>query len=246
MTILLDKSTDIDKQTRSSKEASDLEYANDLTTEQENIILKRKVAELEDQLEHDTLLSNLYNKPAHQKSLDAHIEKGEAFGYIFIDLNNFGLVNKEVAHDVADKILKDFSDVLVNAFRRETDELDFLSQEGDDPIIRGRLGGDEFGLLVDLAKNNRRGEDIYEKMDKIYNYLNNLCLDFVAARPELDELGFGVAIGPAVWNPDSPVDARTLYRQAEEAMKESKSEAEEEIETRISRSLGDAALTKSS
>ena len=61
--------------------------------------------------------------------------------FIFIDLDNFKAVNDQFGHDMGDKVLKHFSDMVQSNFR-QTD-------------IIARYGGDEFVILL---TNTSRGD----------------------------------------------------------------------------------------
>ncbi|MCK7489453.1 MAG: GGDEF domain-containing protein [Anaerotruncus sp.] len=61
--------------------------------------------------------------------------------FIFVDLDNFKAVNDQFGHDMGDKVLKHFSDMVQSNFR-QTD-------------IIARYGGDEFVILL---TNTSRGD----------------------------------------------------------------------------------------
>ena len=104
--------------------------------------------------------------------MDAHragIEPIKEVSLIFIDLDNFGQVNKSIGHDAGDEVLKKAVEIIRGSVR-ETDTL-------------GRFGGDEFLVLLPRANE----ETARERGDRI---LTNLRSDV-----RLQELGVGASIG---------------------------------------------------
>ena len=67
----------------------------------------------------------------------AKSKNNEFAGFMF-DLDNFKSVNDVYGHDEGDELLKEFSKILLNTFRRSE--------------CVGRLGGDEFMVLVDNSE----------------------------------------------------------------------------------------------
>ncbi len=74
----------------------------------------------------------------NRRSLDR--ERKDDYGVIFIDLDNFGELNKAEGHDKGDKILQVFSRILKSHSRRED--------------LFMRYGGDEFVLILPGTKSN--------------------------------------------------------------------------------------------
>ncbi len=86
---------------------------------------------------HD-YLTGLFNRRRFQEELEHRINDVQRFGdqgaLLFIDLDQFKYVNDTLGHQAGDEYLYNVSCALVNALR-ETD-------------IIGRLGGDEFGVIL--------------------------------------------------------------------------------------------------
>ena len=98
-------------------------------------------AELVDRLtEHATVdaLTGLVNRRMLTSRLDELVAVGRrrhrAVSLLFVDLDDFKLVNDSLGHDVGDALLAEVADRLVEAVR-----------PGD---VVGRLGGDEFAILL--------------------------------------------------------------------------------------------------
>ena len=106
--------------------------------------------------EHDTL-TGLLNRRCFQEKLDDHIALAKRYNYegavLFIDLDQFKYINDTLGHHGGDEYLAAISVCLKNLLR--------------DTDILGRLGGDEFGII--LARSNE--EDITEVCTKILKTL---------------------------------------------------------------------------
>ncbi len=99
--------------------------------------INQRLAEAEKLADQDPLLP-IYNRRAFVRELtrvQATVERYDsAASLIYIDLNGFKEINDTYGHQAGDYVLSEFSHRLVTAVR-ETD-------------IVGRLGGDEFGLIL--------------------------------------------------------------------------------------------------
>ncbi|MFZ5642787.1 MAG: EAL domain-containing protein [Bacillota bacterium] len=97
---------------------------------------------VEDQLRylatHDSLtnIPNRYYLEEALKRAIAKARRGKKSALIFIDLDNFKLVNDTMGHDAGDQLLVALIEILKNNLREE----DLLA----------RLGGDEFAVLLDV------------------------------------------------------------------------------------------------
>lgn len=83
---------------------------------------------------HIDLLTDLYKSDYIYYHAAELMEAGHEISVIFIDINNFGSMNKELGHIVGDKILKEVAVILQKNLPQET----FLC----------RFGGDEFTILT--------------------------------------------------------------------------------------------------
>ncbi|MFT2110954.1 diguanylate cyclase [Marinomonas sp. 2405UD68-3] len=113
---------------------------------------------------------------------------------LFFDLNNFKEVNDQYGHDVGDKVLILFAQVLESELR-----------ESD---IVCRRGGDEF--LVGLTGTTKRGAEVY---------LHRVCNNFQKEQNRLDlteRVNFSVGISEAV--PSVSLTLADLIRLADQNM----------------------------
>jgi len=151
------------------------------------------------------------------------IESEEDFGVVFIDLNAFKAVNDELGHDEGNALLAEFGTFLKAKFTRATDATahqGLMSSEGD----TGRLGGDEFGILIDLSK--RLPDDSETPEEKMHTSVARLQQDISIFLKGLDssitDLNFGASIGAAVWKPG--MTCEELIQKADQAMNVRKQE----------------------
>lgn len=89
-------------------------------------------------------LTMLYNRRSIEKLLEKEIERAERTGeplcLLFVDVDNFKVINDAYGYATGDAVLKHVAGVIRNKIRR----LD----------IAGRLGGDEFAVILPRARKN--------------------------------------------------------------------------------------------
>ena len=164
---------------------------------------KRRVLEgqLEHQATHDSL-TDLPNRGLFHRELtaaSAGADVGRQIGVIFIDLDDFKLVNDRYGHSAGDRLVLGVARRLSSAIRR-----------GD---IVARLGGDEFAVLL---------RDIGTSADPIA--VADRILEVLADPFDIDghRLTARASIGIAIGN--SAVSSEELLRQADIAMYAAKSD----------------------
>jgi GGDEF domain-containing protein len=123
------------------------------------------------------------------------------------------------------------SQVLSSNFRRKGDiitheRLFSNGTDGQPEGSTGRLGGDEFGVIVSLkAENGDRPQDPEEQMANTLCYLTCLLDEFSDDMNSTTIIPkFGFSIGSAIWYPEHPVDPSTLVHMADTAMYKNKDE----------------------
>jgi len=105
------------------------------------------------------LLTDMYNR----FSLDRHLEElinkarenSSTFGLIYVDLDDFKLVNDLYGHHVGDLYLQEVSLRMKRQLRT-----------GD---ILGRLGGDEFAALVSVVRGRTDVEEIAQRLERCFD-----------------------------------------------------------------------------
>jgi diguanylate cyclase (GGDEF)-like protein len=105
------------------------------------------------------LLTDIHNRFSLEKYLDQQVERARRdagiFGLIYIDLNDFKLVNDLYGHQVGDLYLQEVAIRMKHQLRA----VDMLA----------RLGGDEFAVLLPKVRNRTEVEEIALRLER--------CLD---------------------------------------------------------------------
>ena len=159
--------------------------------------LKRYQEELEHQATHDALTGlanrNLLKDRLQQMLALAHRYERH-FNLVFIDLDNFKLINDSLGHEVGDRLLKIAGERLATCVR-----------EGD---TVARLGGDEFVLLV---TEQARTDTAYRTVQQVIAAISQPFL--------IDEHEFKVTCSIGVVSfPGDGETPETLLRNADTAM----------------------------
>jgi diguanylate cyclase (GGDEF)-like protein len=145
-------------------------------------------------------MTGLLNKASSQEEIDI-LAKSSSGALMMVDLDSFKPVNDLYGHDMGDKVLIRFAEILRSAIR-STD-------------LAGRMGGDEFVLF---CKNIEDEEVIEEKAA----YINEQIL--LSAKKLMGEdmaIPLGASIG-CVFCPDDGKDFLTLFKKADKALYEVK------------------------
>lgn len=110
----------------------------------ELLAVQKRLEEAERSADLDHLLP-LLNRRAFVRELSRHISLADRYGtpasLIYFDLNDFSAVNDTHGHPAGDAVLTHFADVLLGHVR--------------DTDVVGRLGGDEFGILLTHATQDQ-------------------------------------------------------------------------------------------
>ncbi len=141
-------------------------------------------------------MTGLLNKASSEKEIDKEC-KSSAGAMMMIDLDNFKLVNDIYGHDMGDKVLIRFAEIIQSAIR-STD-------------IAGRLGGDEF---IAFCKNISDESVIADKAA----YINEQVL--LSAKEYMGKdmtIPLGASIG-CVFVPDEGKTYKELYKKADLAL----------------------------
>ena len=110
------------------------------------------------QASHDAL-TGLYNRREFEHRLDKVLQHREEFPHaqhalLFVDLDQFKLINDTHGHSAGDELLKQIAQLLVDTL--------------DSADLVARLGGDEFGVLLSLP----RGETAQGKAARLLNAID--------------------------------------------------------------------------
>ncbi len=173
----------------------------------EVIALREELSEARKSLSEAELLADndalcpLFNRRAFEREVRREIALANRYGtplcLIFVDLDNFKPVNDLFGHATGDAVLLKVADIL-QAVTRETD-------------IVGRLGGDEFGIVLSqatLSDSRRKAEQLADRIDSLRVHSPH--------DPDLRELHIGASCGVVSWQPGE--DADHLIARADQVM----------------------------
>ena len=145
-------------------------------------------------------MTGLLNKASSQTEI-SRICRESAGTIMMIDLDSFKLVNDLYGHDMGDKVLIRFAEIIQSAIRSND--------------IAGRMGGDEF---IAFCQNVQDEHVIAQKAQSINEELIRSAKEFMG---EDMTIPLGASIG-AVLVPEEGTDFLELYRKADKALYEVK------------------------
>ena len=159
--------------------------------------LQATLLRLSRQANHDPL-TELPNRNLFLDRLHQHFSRasryGTRFALAYLDLDNFKTINDTLGHDAGDIALKAAAQHIQNSLRDE------------DTV--GRLGGDEFGLIL---SNIQDENDVRRTLEKVLSNLSQ------GAIYEGQLLTIKASIG-AILYPDGGKDSESMMRQADRIM----------------------------
>jgi len=172
-------------------------------------ITERRLAEEKIQYlaTHDNLTElpnrNLFSQLLHQAIKFARRYQRQ-FAVLFIDLDRFKIINDTMGHDAGDKLLKE----IANRFRQSLRAADIIGRISEKENLVGRLGGDEFIVLIEEVTDFRQVATVAQKI------LHTVIQPMVLLG---EECRVTASIGISVY-PDDGEDERTLMKKADMAM----------------------------
>ena len=162
--------------------------------------LRAALSEAELLADNDALCP-LFNRRAFEREVRREIALAARFrtplSLIFVELDHFKPVNDLFGHATGDAVLIKVSEIL-RSITRETD-------------IVGRLGGDEFGIVLSqatLSDSENKAAQVTERIDSLVIRSPD--------DPEGRELHIGASCGVVSWHPGE--DADHLILRADQAM----------------------------
>ena len=166
-------------------------------------LLRGKVARLQerveqlDQLAHQDSLINLPNRRGFTRELERLIARVDRYGInaamLFVDLDGLKMINDTFGHRAGDEALIQVADLLAKGVRHSD--------------VVARIGGDEFGILLESSDESAAQETAARLIEQICN-----C-EFMH---EGEELPLSVAIGVGMI--DSLDTPDSVMERADEAM----------------------------
>jgi|GEM_PF-1061625 len=97
-------------------------------------------------------LTGLHNRRSFGELSMEYLKKGTHSALLYMDLNKFKDINDTLGHSAGDKMLREITDR--------------IKENCDEQVITGRLGGDEFGLLLP-SSDHRQISQMCERLIKI-------------------------------------------------------------------------------
>jgi len=158
-------------------------------------VRKKREQKLQREASTDSL-SQLANRRGFQTSLETNLTKPLTLG--IVDIDQFKSVNDQWGHPVGDEVIKYVADKLRESF--------------PSAISLGRMGGDEFGVILKA----------YEK-EEAQQIFDQFIDDIASNKPNDSELEITVSIGVAISHSHEKT-ARDLLSLADRCMYQSKSE----------------------
>jgi diguanylate cyclase len=185
----------------------------------------RRLAESNEQIRTLAYQDGLTGLP-NRRLLNEHLEKvmararrkGTEFAVLFIDVDNFKLINDTVGHQAADEVLRQLASSLAQLIR--SDDVLSLYMEADvdltttvtiEPItdsVLSRLGGDEFIILLPDTRDRFAAGAVARRVLK---HLEQ------PIRVDGHDVVVGASIGIATY-PEDGLSSETLVRNADTAM----------------------------
>ena len=171
---------------------------------QEEGRLRQALVEAERLADHDALCP-VFNRRAFERELGREMALAARHGtplcLVYVDLDRFKLVNDRFGHAAGDAALRQVCSIL-RSLVRQTD-------------IVGRLGGDEFGIILTHAKL----EDSRTKADEIAGRIDRLTVS--GPQAEHAPVRLGASCGVVGWTGQASADL--FIAEADEVMFRAKS-----------------------
>ena len=184
--------------------SNDQHCANCLILEQEIVVLREGLAEMKLHAYND-VLTGLSNRRLFVESLEDRVARCRRYGdncaVLFLDVDKLKAINDEHGHAAGDALLVRLAEIL-KTHTRTTD-------------VVARIGGDEFGLLLD----NLNGDQVADKIDFL---LQQLAKENITH--EGKKLPLGASIGYCFVGPKDTTDS--LMSRADAAMYRAKGKPE--------------------
>lgn len=154
-------------------------------------------------------LTGLYNRRFCEDKMENMTELNEAYMVINLDLNNLKTTNDTLGHEVGDRLISSFANVIKKVF-----------QDSGIGIV-GRMGGDEFIVLITKCKGFSI-DAILEQMQKEIDQVNQSQNEFVMST------AYGYARSTEVEQSENSPHAKLVYSLADNRMYEYKRRYKEE------------------
>lgn len=187
---------------------------------------------LRDKREHDDLTGVLTREVflgRANKQMKANPKAN--FAVLVLDLDAFKTVNDQLGHSKGDEALAHIADTLKSTLRSKKDRSDLIHRGNRRNGEIGRLGGDEFGIFIELTKEKEDDEDQRQPEDRLNAAVNRLreTFDQFLAKPDNQQLrdtGLGLSVGSVIIQEQS-LSAEDALKAADAAMRLEKAERQQ-------------------
>lgn len=181
---------------------SALENARLYQTAREEIVKRKQVEEVLENLAFQDGLTGLTNRAFFVEKLQASLNKSkinsESVALIFLDMDDFKVINDSLGHETGDEVLKVIAKRISSCLRAND--------------TAARLGGDEFTVLIE---NIRSTEQVIAIANRLLFTLKDPIV--ISGR----NLYVNCSMGIAISNPQES-DSEELLHKADQAMYEAK------------------------
>lgn len=154
-------------------------------------------------------LTGLYNRMVFEDALKRYIKQAQRYNQsgaiLYIDLDDFKIVNDTLGHEAGDEVLKEVSRLLELSVR--------------DSDMAARLGGDEFAIILQYVSE----QEAHVKATQIRDLIKNMSLEYNGS-----QIRVGASIGVEPFGVGETLEANILLKRADQAMYDKKAVQKEE------------------
>lgn len=141
---------------------------------------------------HD-YMTGLYNRGFFEEEAQRLlVERHLPVGIIMCDINRLKVVNDTLGHQKGDELIKSTADILKRSFRSSD--------------VIGRIGGDEFAILLPASTKQA-----------VISRINRIMKEIEQYNSDHPEQNLSIAIGYAV-SDEMPLDMQALFKEADDKM----------------------------
>lgn len=144
-------------------------------------------------------LTGLANRYLLNEIFDRALSKATPFAFIMFDIDHFKQINDKHGHPIGDALLREVAHRLTHHFRKED--------------LVGRIGGDEFAIILEDAKDIANLNVILTKLR------SHLQAPYSIGELHLTTT---LSIGVSIFTQDNMVNKEELIRQADSALYQAK------------------------
>ena len=173
-----------------------------LSMKEHSVRMERKLSSTIQKANTD-VLTNVKNRTAHAERIEqiSEILKSNPyyeFGIVGADINNLKIANDKFGHEIGDIYIKNCCRMLCEVFTHS-------------PVYR--IGGDEFSVILE-GQDLENYKELMDKLDKMNKHYSSI--------PEYEKGRAHIAMGVAIYNPETDMTIDDVIKRADEAMYKNK------------------------